>query len=411
MEWNKEEVHYDHGGLVPRILSLQADIIYNFIMAFLSPFIAVFSIARYSYRQAERATATVELAVIKVPLGITRCSMKLLRKIAFGIFGAIHAAVVMVAVMLLAVMLGVCLVQICLEEPVYVRERLLFDYSNVNPTAVFAFGGLDHGIFNRKSQIVAPVGHTFHVSLQLLMPESDYNWQVGVFQLTAQVLTEINGSVKAESSQPCILRFRSLPIRLLRTLIMSVPLTLGIYEETQKISVDMIKFKEGHPRTKAIKVTLVPRAGTLYLPQLYEAEILIKSQLPWTKALVRNWKWTCYVWVSLYMYIVLVLLILCCCRPLIFPLGTVDFSYYQSNNAREYWSTEESKDSIVMEAMDERPEVSDLLRKWQQRRKKRKLASLHGLGDVEETAICSSASTMSLSREEDTGDSESVCFS
>ena len=71
------------------------------------------------------------------------------------------------------------------EEPVVVRENVHFDYTEENPSAVFSFvGGMSGfvGRTKRNKHISVPVGHMFHVSLLLVMPESDFNTQLGVFQ-------------------------------------------------------------------------------------------------------------------------------------------------------------------------------------------------------------------------------------
>ncbi|KAF2286446.1 hypothetical protein GH714_016982 [Hevea brasiliensis] len=366
----------------------------------------VFSVAFESYRRTEAAIANVESAVLKVPSKITRGSFILVRKIGVGVVGAVHVLIVLVSVMLLAGFLGVGLVQLWTEEPVLLRQRLFFDYTDVNPKAVFMFGG-DVGSIIKKRQIGVPIGHTFHVNLQLLMPDSDYNRQVGMFQLTAEILSS-NENVVSKSSRPCMLPFRSLPIRLLQTCLMSIPLVLGISAETQKISVEILKHKEGYPRTKAIRVTLIPRAGTSYLPQLYEAEILMNSRLPWTKQLVRNWKWTISIWATLYIYIMLVIILICCCRPLLFPLTIQNFSDHDGIDKNS--STKENIESG--KGLKDEREVSELLRKWQQRRRKRRANFLQK--DTAETEG-SSASSISVNRkdtsvvvEEDIGESESV---
>jgi seipin len=63
--------------------------------------------------------------------------------------------------------------------------NLHFDYTDAHPTAVFSFnGGVDvSGGYIKKKHIRVPVGHAFSVSLSLLMPESDFNRELGVFQV------------------------------------------------------------------------------------------------------------------------------------------------------------------------------------------------------------------------------------
>lgn len=120
-----------------------------------------------------------------------------------------------------------------------------------------------------------------------------------------------------------MLRFRSLPVRLMRTLVLGIPLLLGVSAETQKIKVEALKHKEPrHPRTAAIRITLIPRAGTSSPPQVYEAQIAMHSQLLWPKEVVRNWRWSFCVWASLCTYIALLLALLCCCKTLVLLSGS-----------------------------------------------------------------------------------------
>lgn len=187
---------------------------------------------------------------------------------------------------------------------------------------------------------------------------------------------------------------------------MSIPLVLGITGETQKITIEILKHKESYPRTGAIRVTMSPRAGTQYLPQLYEAEIVMKSKLPWTKEFVRSWKWTFYVWSSLYTYIILLITLFSFCKPVFFPFSVTNSG---GLSERERLPSEPPKDHPQMRG-EEEDDVSELLRKWRRGRSKRKAISLP-------ETVGSSASTYTITREEtsaageeDIGDSESVCL-
>ncbi|KAE8673716.1 riboflavin biosynthesis protein RibD-like [Hibiscus syriacus] len=395
------------------LLSLQADILYNCFIALSSPFFTFSSAALDSYHRAEDTAASVETAVQRLPSNITHGSSVLLKRVGLGLLGAAKVCMLLVFLMVLAALVGIGLVQIWVEEPVFLRQKLFFDYTQVNPTAVFRSGGggFDDGSNYRKKQMTVPIGHTIHVHLVLLMPESDFNINIGVFQLSAELLS-INGDIMAKSSQPVMLRFTSLPVRLARTFLMGIPFLLGISNEAQKVKTEILRYKEGYPRSEAIRVTLSPRAGTLSLPQLYEAEIIMNSQLPWPKQLVHNWKWTLYAWTSLYVYtLFLIVLVGCCFRPLFFPFITSGFGNGHERDTR--LRVEEAREPAIGGRSDQ-SEVSDIIRKWQQSRRKRKADFLNiGLSDV----AGSSASSMSLTRddksaviEEDVGDSESVCL-
>uniref|UniRef100_A0A803L465 Uncharacterized protein n=1 Tax=Chenopodium quinoa TaxID=63459 RepID=A0A803L465_CHEQI len=250
--------------------------------------------------------------------------MHLFQKLGYGLLGALYAATVLTLLMAVAVVIGVVMVNFLVEKPVVVREKLYFDYTDVNPSAVFLFGGYGmskYGGGSGRGRGV-PVGHTFHVSVVFSVPESDYNREIGNFQIMAEVVAT-NGKLIAQSSQPSMLQFHSYPIRLMRTFILGVPILLGISHETQTIKVHMLQYKEdNHLRTEAVKITLIPRAGTPYLPQLYEAEIVMHSKLPRVKEFVHNWKWTFYVWTSMYVYAVMLMLLLWFFRDLLaFPIS------------------------------------------------------------------------------------------
>ena len=188
---------------------------------------------------------------------------------------------------------------------------------------------------------------------------------------------------------------------------MGVPLLLGISSETQELTIEILKHKEGYSRTKAIRLTLIPRAGTFSLPQIYEAELLMNSQLPWKKKLVHSWKWTFYVWMSLYVYIMLLVVLLCSFRPVLFPVTTE--SQRDPNGRDSTMSIFEEPDSRARDAR----KVSESLKRWQQSRNKRKTDCLEKL---QSETVGSSASSITITREdtsafveEDIGDSESGC--
>lgn len=389
------------------VLPTPADLLYNSMASVFSPFYSLLTVTSESYHHDGQ---TKDNAPSQIAYG----SIVLLKKLGLCFLSAAYVCMILSFVLILASVVGVGLVRFWVEEPVIVNESLYFDYTDAHPTAVFSFNGgvsAAWGYINKK-HIRVPVGHTFSVSLSLLMPESDFNRELGVFQLTAELLS-VNGNVIAKSSQPCMLRFRSSPIRLARTVMMGVPLVLGISAETQKINVEILRHKEQNQRTNAIRVTLHPRAGTSSLPQLYEAEIVINSHLPWAKELIRNWKWTFYVWVSLYVYIVLLMLLLYCYRPLIFLVTQDTFS---EQRVREV-ICEEHKELQLGELSGDESEVSELLRKWRLSRSKRKTILTHGSVGVPENIGEASSISMTTTREDvtsvavedDVEDSESVC--
>ncbi|MED6164617.1 hypothetical protein PIB30_091906 [Stylosanthes scabra] len=410
-------------NFVSKLVTFHADLIYNCIVSIFSPIHSLFSFASQSYQETKYTAVESEFQqphggeTTTTTTTTSSTTMLFFKKLGLGLLSAAYLCMVLFLVMIVATVLGVCLVKLWVEEPVVVRENLYFDYTEENPSAVLSFDAGMSGFVGRtkRKQISVPVGHMFHVSLLLVMPESEFNTQLGVFQLTAELLT-VNGNVIAKSSQPLMLRFRSWPIRLGRTLMMGLPLVLGMSGETQSMIVEILRHKEEYRRTKAIRVTMHPRSGTSSLPQLYEAQIMVKSRLPWSKEFVRNWKWTFYVWVSLYVYILLLMFLLCCYRRLLF-LATPDL-FRRSDGGGELAREEPPPRELQLRELgDETDDVSELLSKWRRKRNKRKAILDHDYDDgVRESVVGSSASAISredvtsVPVEEEVEDSGSVCF-
>ncbi|XP_021734375.1 seipin-1-like [Chenopodium quinoa] len=404
----------------PKLVETQVDLIATTLYSILTTFhYPSFSLSSPTFFKPPHANYTDPL-----DMGSTRAqtqnhththqSQHLFQKLGYGLLGALYAATVLTLLMAVAVVIGVVMVNFLVEKPVVVREKLYFDYTDVNPSAVFLFGGYGmskYGGGSGRGRGV-PVGHTFHVSVVFSVPESDYNREIGNFQIMAEVVAT-NGKLIAQSSQPSMLQFHSYPIRLMRTFILGVPILLGISHETQTIKVHMLQYKEdNHLRTEAVKITLIPRAGTPYLPQLYEAEIVMHSKLPRVKEFVHNWKWTFYVWTSMYVYAVMLMLLLWFFRDLLaFPIS------------RGIDRIERREPGVLLER-EEKPrargregrEFSETLRKWQQYRRKRKSALLSRSAFTDNVGS-TSASSYTVNKddfeptiEEDVGDSESVCI-
>ncbi|KVI07547.1 seipin-1 [Cynara cardunculus var. scolymus] len=403
---NSPEHHRDHHPKpwFIKLLSLQSDIISDCLLSLTSPFFSITSFTSASHHSAGEPKEPIDTTISADPSTVVHGSTILLRKAVLGFVGAAYVCLILLMVMVVAVIVGVSLVHMWVEEPVYLQENLYFDYTNDHPFAILSSGFREPD----KPRKMVPVGHTCNIRLVFVMPESDYNREIGNFQVIAEALS-IDGNVITRASRPCMLRFCSRPIRLMRTFLMSVPLLLGITSEIQTTDVPLLKYKERYvPRTESIKISLVPRAGTPFLPQIYEARIIFSSQLPWLKELVRRWKWTFYVWTSIYVYIMLLVVLVCFFRSIMFPTMQ-PIHDYQNVDDQEVLP-EEPPQGIPAR---DRP-TSDTLKRWRQSRSKRK-AMLLG-GGLPEATTGSDATSMSVTRDEDAsvateevGDSESVC--
>ncbi|KAK2999651.1 hypothetical protein RJ639_023420 [Escallonia herrerae] len=202
-EYEEEEVEEENKLPIPnpamwfaKLVSLQADITYDCLVCLLSPFISLMSIASESAEEAKESVNTAVHAAIKVPSKVVHGGTLLLKKLGFGLLGVAYVGLVLVSVMFLAVLLGVGSVQLWPEEPVFLWETLHFDYADEHPKAVFDFLGGGGGGFEgfrygkRKRVMGVPVGHTFYVTLVLLMPESDFNREIGMLQTSREKIAK-----------------------------------------------------------------------------------------------------------------------------------------------------------------------------------------------------------------------------
>ncbi|CAN6348929.1 unnamed protein product [Urochloa humidicola] len=291
-----------------------------------------------------------------------------LRRAALGLLAAACTFAALVAALFVSVLLGFVLVRHWVEEPVTVRQQLYFDYTEAQPSAGVTLGG--------ARGVALPAGHSVRVSMALLLPDSYHNREVGMFQIKAEALS-VTGITMASAAQPYMLRYKSNPVRLAQSAMMCVPLTLGMRSETQTANLKVLQYREGHgrhKRTGLIRILLQPRADTVQLPQVYRAEIVVQTILPWTKGLARSLKWTLCVWVSFSVYILLVVLAICWVRPLAISARNRRPSELQSKMASDL-GTGDTVESPRKELSE------DFTMKRRERRNKRKpqfWTQLHG---------------------------------
>ena len=167
-----------------KLTLFQADLIYNSLTTFFSPISCLLSILHESYHRAEETKDIVESTIHKVPSTITHGRTFMLKTLSLGFLGAAYVCLVLMVVLVLAVVLGVGLLQLWVDQPVFVRESLYFDYTEPHPKAVFHFCNVGAERNNWMKKLMGvPIGHTFHVTLVLLMPKSDFNRDIRVFQV------------------------------------------------------------------------------------------------------------------------------------------------------------------------------------------------------------------------------------
>lgn len=160
------------------VLPTPVDLINNNMASIFSPFYSLLTPTSESYHHDQETKDNV-------PSQIAYGSIVLLKKLGLCFLSAAYVCMILFLVLILAFVVGVGLVRFWVEEPLIVHESLHFDYTETNPSAVFSFSGevSAAGGYVKTKHIRVPVGHTFSVSLSLLMPESDFNRELGVFQV------------------------------------------------------------------------------------------------------------------------------------------------------------------------------------------------------------------------------------
>lgn len=239
--------------------------------------------------------------------GVGRVAVRL----AWGSLWAVYVCVVLCALLIMAFLGGGLLVGKMVEEPVQMTETLNFDYTKPSPVA-----------FVPVRRLVPP-HQRMQLEVSLTLPESDYNRRLGVFQVRAEFLSA-DGKVVSATSQPCMLKFKSVHMHFIETFLQSFSLLSGYSSESQVIRLKMRGIKEAFEPITEVKIMLEQRAEFSTgagIPEIYAASLLLEAELPLLKRILWNWRWTLFVWSSMGFFVFELLLALVCCRPCIFPRG------------------------------------------------------------------------------------------
>ncbi|XP_052182599.1 seipin-2 [Diospyros lotus] len=259
---------------------------------------------------------------------------KLALRFGWGFLWATYVCIVLVSLLVSAFVVSGLTLRHLVEEPIQMKETLTFDYTKNSPVAFVQMSSCPrerHGVpYRDKNEVgslggprVIPVKHKLQVTVSLTLPESDYNRNLGIFQVRVDFLSA-SGKAIASSSRPCMLQFKSPPIRLLLTFLKAVPLVAGYSSETQTLTFKFRGFAEGDIPTACLRVTIEQRAEFqpgAGIPEIYDASLLLESELPLLKRIIWRWKTTLFIWVGMTMFAAELLFVFLFCRPIIMPRG------------------------------------------------------------------------------------------
>ncbi|XP_047315292.1 seipin-2-like [Impatiens glandulifera] len=259
--------------------------------------------------------------------------LTLVLRASWGFMWAAYVCFVLISLMFSAFVVSGMITSHLIEEPIQMKETLTFDYTKNSPVAWVPLlscpedsNRLDLGetmpVKKLKPARIIPPNHKLQATVSLTLPESDYNRNLGIFQVRTDFLSS-NGEPLATSRQPCMLQYKSQPIRLLSTSLKVVPLLTGYSAEAQTLEVKFKGFTEGeYTPTTCIKITIEQRAEFRPgsgVPEIYEASISVGSELPLPKRIVWYWRKTIFVWIAMMMFGMELLFALVCCRSIVMP--------------------------------------------------------------------------------------------
>ncbi|KAI3456102.1 hypothetical protein Pfo_012765 [Paulownia fortunei] len=257
---------------------------------------------------------------------------KLGLKCGWGLVWSSYVCAVLVGLLVSAFVMGGLLIKGMVEEPMRMKRSLNFDYTENSPVAfvpIIAHPELSHDIYlGEKPEIgkgsgsrAIPPNHKLQVTVSLKLPESDYNQNLGIFQVRVDFLAT-DGKTLGSSRRPCMLQYRSQPIRLLLTFLKVAPILTGYTSETQNLKINFRDFAEGDMPTACLRVVIEQRAEFLPgagIPEIYTASLTLESELPLLKKALCFWKKTLFVWISMTIFIMELVFALICCKPIIIP--------------------------------------------------------------------------------------------
>ncbi|XP_023518199.1 seipin-2-like isoform X2 [Cucurbita pepo subsp. pepo] len=249
----------------------------------------------------------------------------------WGFLWSAYVCIILCGLLISALIFGGFLMRFLVQEPVKIKEVLNFDYTKHSPEAympilpdsdVLYGRNCKENVASGKTQSrVIPHHHHLQAIVSLTLPESEYNRNLGVFQVRVDFLS-VSGDVLASSSHPCMLQFKSEPIRLLLTILKLAPLVTGYISESQTLNLKLKGLAEGNIPTACLRVTIEQRAEFspgAGIPEIYDASLILESELPLFKRIIWYWRKTLYVWISMTSFMMQLLFMLVCCRPIILP--------------------------------------------------------------------------------------------
>ncbi|KAI3742839.1 hypothetical protein L1987_60535 [Smallanthus sonchifolius] len=330
--------------LIVKVISLQTTLLVAFVsfpiwlthssyMFVTDPLAIIRRAKRYMIRSISRLLNFCLINVkriVYILIKRNKSVWKLCLQMGWGLLWAVFVGFVLVGLFIFAFVIGAAMMKWVVEVPVHKIEQLNFDYTRNSPMAFVPMSCPEPSSLECNEKIefenlaplrFIPPDRKLQATILLTLPESDYNKNLGNFQVRVDFLSS-NGKSLASATQPCTMQFKSWPIRLLMTVFKLAPLITGYSSESQTLHIKFDGYTEREIPTCGARVVLEPRAEFAKgggVPEIYTAYLKLESQLPLLQRILWSWKVTVFVWTSIMIFTMGSVFIMLCCIPVFVP--------------------------------------------------------------------------------------------
>ncbi|XP_020248986.1 seipin-3-like isoform X2 [Asparagus officinalis] len=111
---------------------------------------------------------------------------KLVKRMSRGIFWSFYVFLVLLSLLVMAFVAGSLIMHGVVEVPVMIEKDFSFDYTKSSPDALVKLGKWDTVPFGLDAggKLYVSPNHMLKLKVSLTLPESDYNWKLGIFQVS-----------------------------------------------------------------------------------------------------------------------------------------------------------------------------------------------------------------------------------
>ncbi|KVI00952.1 seipin-2-like [Cynara cardunculus var. scolymus] len=284
--------------------------------------------------------------VLNIWIKRNRSTWKFCMQIGWGLLSSAFVGIILVGLLVMGFVISGALMKYILEQPIQKIEQLSFDYTRDTPMAFVPIMSCPEPLCldcnekirfgNAAQSRVIPLDHKLQATVSLTLPESDYNRNLGIFQVRVDFLSS-NGKPLLSTIQPCMLPFKSKSLRLLSTVFKLAPLITGYSSESQTIKIKFSGHTETKVPTSCLRVVMEPRAQFASrggVPEIYTSYLKLESKLPLFKRILWSWKATIFVWTSMVMFTVGLLFVLVIIVPWLWPRGVLFNSNASQNSSQ-----------------------------------------------------------------------------